>query len=317
MCSLIRAKPRLIYLVPFVLAAGCAREVVINLPQVDPKIVAICHFTDGQPFRIKLSVSQSVYDTAAPQVPKFEDVDLTVATNGTFLDKLVHKYTSDNHELYYESHGVVEAGKHYSMTAKVRGYPNVDASSSVPAYNGLVPIVVHQEDMKEIDLNDGRRELRIPLELTLLNAPASNPYFAFHLSDEVGVYTSLQPLVLNYIQEDDSTFFLADGRTLSLLENIPEPAVLVNANYWNDQRQSLNLVARIQYRPDELQRPLRIFVEWRTLSEEFYRYHLSIARQGSTVPLSDPDALYNNINGGYGNFSGYSTFTYTVELPIP
>jgi hypothetical protein len=262
-----------------------------------------------------LSYSQSVYDTAAAQIPDFEKVDLTVAKNGTFIDKLVHKYTPDNHELYFESHDIVEPGKQYSMTVKIPGYPIAAATSKVPAYNAILPIQLHSEDFQDIDLNNGFRELRIPLEIRLTGSPDPNPYFAFHLSHEIGVYTSFQPLVLDYTTENDSTFFLADGRTLSLLENIPEPAVLVNSNYWNDQRRSLNLIARLQYRPEN-ERPLRIFIEWRTLSEEFYRYHLSISRQGNTVPLSDPDALYNNINGGYGNFSGYSTGFISVEIPF-
>ena len=57
-------------------------------------------------------------------------------------------------------------------------------------------------------------------------------------------------------------------------------------------------------------------MEWRTLSEEFYKYHLSVDRQGNNLPLSDPDAVYNNVSGGYGNFSGYSVRVDTIELPF-
>jgi hypothetical protein len=53
------------------------------------------------------------------------------------------------------------------------------------------------------------------------------------------------------------------------------------------------------------------------LSEAFYRYHLSLARQGENLPLSDPDAVFNNVQGGLGNFSGYAVSIDTVALPDP
>ena len=106
-----------------------------------------------------------------------------------------------------------------------------------------------------------------------------------------------------------------DGSTLSLLHNIPENVVLINEKYWSDGRRSLHLDALITYKPEEDQHPVRLYVEWWTLSAEFYRYHLSVARQGSNLPLSEPDAVFNNVENGYGNFSGYSTTIQAIELP--
>jgi hypothetical protein len=61
--------------------------------------------------------------------------------------------------------------------------------------------------------------------------------------------------------------------------------------------------------------PSKLLIEWRTLSEEFYRYHLSLSRQGNlALPFNDPDAVYNNVSGGFGNFSGYSVVYYEVSL---
>jgi hypothetical protein len=100
---------------------------------------------------------------------------------------------------------------------------------------------------------------------------------------------------------------------LSLLHNIPEPVVLINEKFWSNNRRTIFLDALIPFDP-QTERPRRIFVEWRTLSEEFYRYHLSLARQGDNLPLSDPDAIFNNIQGGLGNFSGYAVSVDTLEL---
>ncbi|MBL7776183.1 MAG: DUF4249 family protein, partial [Saprospiraceae bacterium] len=82
----------------------------------------------------------------------------------------------------------------------------------------------------------------------------------------------------------------------------------------SNETASLDLDAIIPFNP-AYERPRRLFVEWRTLSEDFYRYHLSLARQGNNIPWSDPDALYNNIQGGYGNFSGFSLSGDTIQIP--
>jgi len=302
-----------VLLVLALLLQDCAREVIIDLPEEAPKIVAVCHFNENEPFRVRVTISQPVYASSTPITP--ETVDISISEDGLFLDKLFRKFTPEG-ELYWESRDTGTPGLQYAMVARVAGYPSVTAASKLPLYAGLEPIVAKAEEMKDVALADGRRELRIPLELKVSKMPAANRFFAFHLIHELAVYDYLvDPPVFDYSIIPDSTFFLADGRTLSLLHNIPEPAVLINSNFWNEGRETLHLVARIPYDPANNERPRQISVEWRTLSEEYYRYHLSVARQGSSLPLSDPDAVFNNIDGGYGNFSGYTTHTYTVELP--
>jgi len=293
------------------MAWQCAREITIDLPEESPKLVVISHFTPHEPFRVKVTVSQPVYGNSVPTTPEIADV--SISKNGLFIDKLFRAFTTSG-SLYWQSRDTADPGQVYSMVVRVPGYPTVETSSKVPIYVGLEPIHVSIKSIDTVKYSDTRYELRIPIQLQVKNLPTQNQFFAFRLSHEIGVYDySEAPPDLLYTSTSDSTFFLADGRTLSLLYNIAEPAVLINQNYWNENRNALNLVARIAFNPKEEQ-PRQLFIEWRTLSEAFYRYHLSLARQGSSVPLSEPDAVYNNINGGYGNFSGYSSATYTVDL---
>jgi hypothetical protein len=294
-----------------VLHGRCAREITIDLPEEDPKLVAISHFSPTEPFRVKITVSQPVYGNAIPITPEVADV--TISKNGLFVDKLFSTFTAQG-SLYWESRENPVPGQQYAMVVRVPGYPTLETTSVSPVFVDLEPISISAKDIDTIKYNETRYELRIPLQLQVKNLPTTNQFFAFKLSHEIGVYDySEAPPELLFTSTSDSTFFLADGRTLSLLYNIAEPAVLINENFWNEDRSVLSLIVRIAYNPKEEQ-PRQLFVEWRTLSEDFYRYHLSIARQGSSVPLSEPDAVYNNIKGGYGNFSGFSSKTYTVEL---
>ncbi|HJW28791.1 MAG TPA: DUF4249 family protein, partial [Saprospiraceae bacterium] len=53
----------------------------------------------------------------------------------------------------------------------------------------------------------------------------------------------------------------------------------------------------------------RVYVELRTITEAYYKYQSSLARQVIVRqdPFAEPVFIYNNIDGGYGNFSGFSS----------
>lgn len=295
------------------LLARCARETIIDLPEEPPKIVAICHFTDGQHFRAKISVSKPVNDAGKPYFP--DDVEATLSINGNFWDRLRPDTTDKENITYWESNQVKIARSEvqYSFSVRVSGYPTITSSSKIPAHVPLQPLLLTSGDITVSPLNEELNELRVPLALHPTQLPAGNHYFAFNLTHETNVYDPADPTQVDFTEEG-STNFLADGRTFSLLHDIPEPVVLVNENFWADGRQTLNLIARIPFIPGT-ERPNRIFIEWRTLSPEFYRYHLSLSRQGGNLPLSDPDAVFNNIEEGYGNFSGYAVSVDTIQIP--
>ncbi len=289
----------------------CAREVIIDLPEEEPKVVAICHFTEGQHFRAYISMSQPVNEGDDPDQPSA--VDATLSINGAYYD-LLYKEKGDGGRYYWRSHlqKLPRTSVEYSFVVRVPGYPTVQSSSSIPVHRPIDPIKLMQGDAKIETLSDGSKELRIPLELYLQEAPGPEPYFAFYISDDTDVSESSDPSDTYTIQRP--TNFLADGRTISLLHNIPEPVVLINDNYWADGRRTLYLTARIPFKL-ATERPRTLYITWRTLSKEFYRYHLSLSRQGSNLPLSEPDAVYNNMIGGLGNFSGYSVSVDTVAIP--
>ena len=293
------------------LCARCAREVIIDLPEEETRIVAICHFTTGQPFRIKINLSQSVNDGSDPVPPA--SVDVSVSKEGFFLDKLFLKGTGKN--AFWESRDTVEAGQTYSMAARIAGIPPAEASSKVPAHVPFKPLSIRPEDVTVVDLDEGYKALRIPLSLELSSLPPGQPYFAFNLTTDIDVLEYIDGVpVVDFTYENEPAAYSADGRTLSLLHNIAEPAVLINEKFWGLGVRTLNINALVFFRPGQNERPRQLYIEWRTLSEEFYRYHLSVARQGNNLPLSDPDAVFNNVEGGYGNFSGYSVSIDTIKL---
>jgi Domain of unknown function (DUF4249) len=295
------------------LASACIREIEIDLPQEPVKVVAIGVFKPGDNFKIKLSFSQPVYESTESNVPD-QKTDVTIAENGKFLDRLVRKNNA-NGEVTWEGDDLVFGETSYSLAVQVPGYPLLRAFSSVPAHKSLVPLRLKDSDITTQKLSDGSLAMVIPLTLTLEGGIIPDkPYFAFNLRQEIEVFEIINGQKVIDRTEEKTAFYFTDGRTFSLLHNIAEPVTLINERFWSEENNTILLNAYIPYDPSK-QSPRKIMIEWRTLSEEFYRYHLSIARQGNNQPLSEPDAIFNNILEGYGNFSGYSVSNDTINIP--
>lgn len=295
----------------------CVREVDIDLPEQPVKIVALSHFTPGQPFRVEVSMSQALTDAGDPTVPFSADV--AIALEGKFLDKL-YRVSGNGSRIYWESRDLVTPESEYLLSVRIAGLDPVEALSYAPNPVLLDRVQIDTANMRLLDLADGKVAMRVPLKIFVSNLPEEKRYFAFNLAQEIATYPVIDDEIRLDLPPDEYTYestkFLADGRTLALVYDTPEKVVLVNENFWSDNKNYLALDALVPFDSSD-QRPLHLFVEWRTLSEEFYRYHLSVARQGNNLPLNDPDALYNNVIGGYGNFSGYSADIDTITLPYP
>jgi hypothetical protein len=61
----------------------------------------------------------------------------------------------------------------------------------------------------------------------------------------------------------------------------------------------------------------RVFIELRYITDDDYKYHSSLTRQliVRQDPFAEPVTIYNNIVGGYGNFSGFSPNITSSDLP--
>ncbi len=298
------------------LLARCARETTISLPDEQPKTVAVGYFKPGDYFKVEMGTSKSVFDASGFE--SITEADATLSIDGRYWTRLRYKYDPSLDRWLWISRDLAEPNLNYTLTVKTLSGTNetVTATSSAPSFYGLLPTKINPAEIQVVKLLDSTTALRVPLTLTLNYLPGEKRYFAFQLSHETQVFRDEngQP-VPDYVYQS-ATNFTTDGRTLSLLNNISgaEELVLINEKYWSDDSHYLRLDAIIPFVPGK-ELPKKLLVEWRTLSEEFYRYHLSLARQGGNLPLSEPDAVFNNVLGGYGNFSGYSVAFDTLALP--
>lgn len=290
----------------------CVKPIDLNLPEEKTRIVVNGNFEPGQPFRVKLSTSQSVFIGSRPS--PIEEALVNIEREGQVLETLTK--TIQNGQIVWESKAnKAKANIDYSISVSASNLPPVSAVSKAPYPAKLKPVAIQQDDMSIIPINADLATLRIPLDLQLKASTPEHPYFGFSIQSVVGVYQDATiPNPIFKYSVSSPAVFITDGRAFALLNRIPEPMSVLHENYWHDGRDSLHLIVSIDYNK-ATDIPQKVLINWFTLSEAFYRYHLSVSRQGSNLPLSDPDALYNNIQDGYGNFSGFARDTQTIRIP--
>jgi hypothetical protein len=287
---------------------ACVQEVIIDLPESPPMLVAVSHFKPGEPFYVRVTRTQSIYaDQTAAEVP--DPLDVSVSTGGQFLDKL--RKVVIQGKTYWESRDLVQPGVTYKLTVRKPGMGLLTAEGHAPHHVPLKPVVVSGTNIEEFTLVDGTHARRIPLELRLAQLPDKNRYFGFAIRHQTYATPDGSGPQLGGELQMENTFFSTDGRTSALLYPIAEPIILVDESFWNGPDPVIRLDLIIPIR-SEMEAPRLVTVEWRTLSEDFYRYHLSLTRQINTPPLSAPDAIYNNVRNGFGTFSGYAAKIDTV-----
>jgi hypothetical protein len=302
-------------LILLVFQVQCAREVSIDLPEESPKTVIVCHFKPDNKFFVQLSRSQSVFSSNEFDVLDSNECKATLSIDGLFWDKLKYKYDPESGEYFWRSRKEPEPGIPYTIAVQVPGNPLVEATSKVPNFYQIDAQKLLVGTPYTIPLPDGTFALRVPLEIKLTELPPQNRFFAFQLINTMDVYrTDGGNQIIDYSYQSNASY-TTDGRTLSLFNDLSaaESAILINENFWDGNHNTIRLDAIIQYKSG-IERPVQLVVEWRTLSEEFYKYHLSLSRQGNNSPLNDPDAVYNNVKNGYGNFSSYSVAFDTIRL---
>ena len=156
------------------LLVRCAREVIIDLPEEPTRLVAVCHFTEGENFRAKISLSKSVNDGSATEFLQSLDLVATLSADGQFWDRLIPDTTVTAEITYWESNRdqKAEYGVDYAFSVRVPGYPVIESYSKIPAKVELEPIVIGAGDITISSLGEGLSELRIPLELRLKALPS-------------------------------------------------------------------------------------------------------------------------------------------------
>lgn len=285
-------------------AATCERPLDLGIEEPEPRLVVVSNFTNDKALEVIVSQTRSIL--SSEQTQYVLDAEVNLFEGGDFIETLDLVPAVGKLAPYYTTRSFQpEVNVVYNIKVQAPGFDPVMAQSSIP---GII-------DINDFDIgnlvvsatNEGNQLYSYDVFLSFDDPVEENNYYHLKFFQQIINYINIEGntiLLDSYLQQiafsssTDNNFVLAyfDG------------GVLFEDGPLNGKTIAYSFPLQVQIEPNS-EILGKIFVELRTVSEEYYLYHNSLSRQQSdpNLPFNEPVIVYNNINNGRGIFAGYST----------
>lgn len=285
----------------------------IDLPAPNPRLVVHSTFTPFTPpiaksFGISISQNVGVFDTL--KIDQVPDAIVKLFINGQFDQDL--KYDSSygyRPNFYY----FPKAGVEYSISVEKEGFETVTAKGTIPEKvlikeTNLIPFAA-LDDLKNplsqlsVTFEDPTEQHNF-YEIMVLQDQDESSKFKLFTNDQVITSESYYPSPVAFdAKQPDRLLFsdkLINGKTYKLEVTYRAPLVISGGKKYIN--------------------PHLIFLAFRSVSEDYYRYYTSLLKQMNAVRpeilfgAAEPGTVFSNIKNGYGVFAGYSEDNRTIQV---
>lgn len=282
---------------------GC--ETTLEFPEQNlaPKLTIISHLTSSDSLgwetpRVFVYASQSPSDSSTFVTPANLDVEVTeLETDYSIRLDL----TNEGGESYFTfPNNFLKEGFSYTISAFAPGFESVRATTRIPRPSKISNLNILDISIEPSTKNEFKNIVRYTLVFDIDHFE-SNQYYHLVFYNE---YDSLKNKFLVDPELSDEQPFLHHydfGILIDKEDLIPGEPLTFHFVDWVVGNHDLR----------------KVYVELRTITQEYYKYHSSLARQliVRQDPFAEPVTIYNNIEGGYGNFSGFSPDISSSDLP--
>lgn len=282
------------------LVSGC--ETTLELPNNGlPKLTIISHLsTNGwEKQRVFVYASQSPLDSSQFITPANLDVEVTELETDYSIRL---EMTQEGNKSYFDfPKDFLKQGFSYSISAYAPGFESVHSTTTIPTPSTITNLNVYDVTFEPSIKNEFKSILRYKLGFNIDHFEANRYYHLVFYNRYEGLDTLL--LIVDPELSDDQPFLHHYDFGILIDRNDLTPGKPLDFNF-------LDWVVA----DSELK---QVYVELRTITESYYKYHSSLARQliVRQDPFAEPVTIFNNIEGGYGNFSGFSPAVSSSYLP--
>tara|TARA_B100000524_G_C23647189_1_gene368877 strand:- start:1058 stop:1963 length:906 start_codon:yes stop_codon:yes gene_type:complete len=291
---------RLLFLLSISLAYISCEKVIPFEGDVNiPKLVINSVFESDSTFKVHVSSSRSVIDTAS-----FNNIDDAIVTikdgNENIIETLNHVENG-----FYKGQTFPQENQTYILEVNHPNYANITASDSLPS-----PITINSVDTSTIidPINGNRLQISMNFDdpentqnYYLIETYSVNEYLVIKNSDttEYELDTTKQFMVLTdeVFQNGGSPWreqglfndLLFNGQNKTLELEIPNDSWSGSEDGYDWSYQTLTL---------------RLYLHNITLSYYYYRTSLELFQNASGNPFAQPVQVFSNVENGFGVFAG-------------
>lgn len=288
------------FLLSLLLLAGCETSLDFQL-DAPPKLTIISHLTPGswEGQRVHVYASQSPSDSSQFYTPDNlvvnvteHDADITIRLENTV----------ENGKTYFIfPEDFLKAGYTYSITAFAPGFDLVQATTIIPRPSTISNLTIKNIKIQQSDIHEFKKNIHYTLQFDIDHFETNRYY---HL------------VFYNEYRGHEDTLVILDPQLNDNQNFTPhyDYGVLVDKF---DLEEGKPLTFEFQDWVVGNHDLIRVYVELRSITEDYYKYHSTLARQVliRQDPFAEPVTIFNNIEGGYGNFSGFTHNITSSDLP--
>ncbi|MBR9859731.1 DUF4249 domain-containing protein [bacterium] len=276
---------------------ACERQLNIDLPEFDPKLVVNSEFAPGKPMTFYLSESVQILDEPQLRSGIYSGRIIILEDSAVVFDKMT---AIDSGFLYTTI--VPKYGKHYEAFFDIDDYPLTVAEDIVP---GEAP---EFEITSFIPLGD-----RYQVNFNIKDLPNEQNYLiqAFLIGKKVnGTDTTLEERPVGFSSNDK--VFLTNIYSFNSNNRF---ALFSDKVFSNSSREiSINIKRTAGTEPGFF--PEKVVLQISSLSASYFNYIVEITENNHVYggPLSSASYDAGNIKNGLGIFGAYTYLTDTVSI---
>lgn len=290
------------------ICVSCAEDALIDYDHVKPRIVIQSQLSPDSSFSIYVGSSLTATDPGEYQIPEGVTVSLVDVTD-PLRGEVINVYPENDR--FVAPQKLPKVGHSYKIFVGAPGYTIAEAITRIPEPVHLDVQSSSIRDLKVRTSDASPDKKNVSYKLNVVFAPHEHRYFHFNFFQTTTINhgSVSQPDLREYVYTVNPQFPDEDGYYLHHETGVLVDVVATNGGH----RLEFEFV---DYTLAEIEELGDLFIEVRSVSEEYYQYFTSLSRQliSRDDPFAEPIAVYNNVHEGFGNFSGFSRMLYHVAV---
>lgn len=298
---------------PIFCASTCEKPVNFKVEPAAPEIFISSNFKDES--AIEVEVTKRTYDILQEGTEEFvSDAIVSILEGDDFLGQLDIVFPSIPRAkpIYSTSAFLPQNGKEYIIEVEVEGFQTIRARSIIPPRIEIAEFYVG-DVIKTQSQGINNITYDFPVFVAYNDPAEETNYYHLKIAQEIVEFSIIEGdtmpgrSFLNTIKfsgENDNNFVNAYFAGGVLLQDAP-----FGRQYGFNMKMAIN---------PTFQRLGKLFVELRTVSEDYYRFHNSLDHQdqqaGGTGGFPAPAIPYFNIENGSGIFAGYTQAVDSLQI---
>lgn len=292
-CSCLSESPSPIEIIDF------QKKLVVN-GHISPDVPLLISVTNNIPFTTTMLALQNIPDARVELWEGGQKLEEgTFQPSATFtvgfpdIEKKYPNYYA--FRAFYAFESVPEAGKSYSLKVNAPGYPSVETTDRVPQNAAEAPT------FRILSINRANGLIAVEVDLELLD---EKNYFHLLFFVRTKGFDDVQQVK---VVLDNEGLLNVDNNGVAF-EGGLNSGIMYNPNVFGSK--SNKRIIELEYGSvifsPEIQYELS--AEIRTISKSYYDYYVAVIQQKyyGDYPFVTSIRIPNNVQGGLGNFSGYT-----------